>query len=131
MTALESWCTPSSAPTRATANSSPTSSATRSETRADVMPRRPHLLLAGLISICLLLTVPAGAQPEPGIAYSIELDGEISPATEAWIVSALDSAADEGAEIAIIRLDTPGGLDDSTREIVKDITAAPMPVVVY
>jgi membrane-bound serine protease (ClpP class) len=91
-----------------------------------------HLLAAALISLGALWLVPAGqAQEERGIAYSIELDGDISPATEAWVGSALDSAADEGAEIAIIRLDTPGGLDDSTREIVKDITAAPMPVVAY
>ncbi len=44
---------------------------------------------------------------------------------------ALDEAADEGAEVAIIRLDTPGGLDASPRDIVKDILAAPMPVIVY
>ena len=96
-------------------------------------PRRHlQLLAAAVISLCALWVVPAGqAQDDGGIAYSIELNGDISPATEAWIASALDSAADEGAEIAIIRLDTPGGLDDSTREIVKDITAAPMPVVVY
>ena len=36
----------------------------------------------------------------------------------------------DGADIVILRLDTPGGLD-STRDIVKDILAAPMPVVVY
>ena len=48
-----------------------------------------------------------------------------------YAVAAEPDAADAGAEIAIIRLDTPGGLVDSTREIVKDITAAPMPVVVY
>ena len=97
------------------------------------MYRRPaQLFLAAVICLCALWAVPVGqAQEEGGIAYSIELDGDISPATEAWIGSALDDAADAGAEIAIIRLDTPGGLDDSTREIVKDITAAPMPVVVY
>ena len=62
---------------------------------------------------------------------SIELSGEISPATEAWIGRALDDAADDDAPLTIIRLDTPGGLDSSLREIVKDMLAAPMPVVVY
>ena len=62
---------------------------------------------------------------------SIELDGEISPATASWIGTALSDAADEDAPLAIIRLDTPGGLDSSMRDIVKDIVAAPMPVVVY
>ena len=91
-----------------------------------------HLLAAAAISLCALWLVPAGnAQDEGGIAYSIELNGDVSPATEAWIGSALEDAEDAGAEIAIIRLDTPGGLVDSTREIVKDITASPLPVVVY
>ena len=94
--------------------------------------RRLHLLLVATICLGALWAVPAGqAQEEGGIAYSIELTGDVSPATEAWIGSALDDAADEGAEIVIIRLDTPGGLVDSTREIVKDITASPLPVVVY
>ena len=57
--------------------------------------------------------------------------GTVYPATEKWIASALDDAADDGAPLAIIRLDTPGGLDSSMREIVKDIIDAPMPVVVY
>jgi membrane-bound serine protease (ClpP class) len=97
-----------------------------------VILRRPaHLIVAAFICLCGLWAVPAGQAQDGGIAYSIELDADISPATEAWIGTALDDAADAGAELAIIRLDTPGGLDDSTREIVKDITAAPMPVVVY
>ena len=62
---------------------------------------------------------------------SIELDGDISPATEKWIGSALDDAADEDAPLVIIRIDTPGGLESSMREIVKDIIDAPMPVVAY
>jgi membrane-bound serine protease (ClpP class) len=79
----------------------------------------------------LVLAVAAPAQEGSGQAVSIELPGSIDPATEGWIGSALDDAADDGAELVIIRLDTPGGLDTSMREIVKDIIAAPMPVVVY
>ena len=62
---------------------------------------------------------------------SIELSGTIDPATESWIDSALDDAADDGAPLAIIRIDTPGGLESSMREIIEDIIDAPMPVVVY
>jgi membrane-bound serine protease (ClpP class) len=87
-------------------------------------------LFAVLVLLGALLAVSARAQ-DGGVAYSIELNGEISPATAAWIDAALDDATDAEAELAIIRLDTPGGLDSSTRDIVKDIVAAPMPVVVY
>ncbi len=79
----------------------------------------------------LAMAVSAPAQDGSGLAVSIELPGSIDPATESWISSALEDAADDGAELVIIRLDTPGGLDTSMREIVKDVIAAPMPVVVY
>ena len=80
----------------------------------------------------LLLVASSPAQEPSGRnAVSIELSGSIDPATEAWIGRALSDAADDDAELVIIRLDTPGGLDSSMREIVKDVIAAPMPVVVY
>jgi membrane-bound serine protease (ClpP class) len=66
-----------------------------------------------------------------GIAYSIQLQATIDPATEKWISSALDDAASQHAKLAIIRLDTPGGLSDSMRSIIEDMGSAPMPVVVY
>jgi membrane-bound serine protease (ClpP class) len=78
-----------------------------------------------------LLAAGQGFGQDGGFAYSLELDGEISPATAAWVDHALGEAEDEGAEVAIIRLDTPGGLDSSLRDIVKDIVGAPMPVIVY
>lgn len=93
-------------------------------------PSRIIALLAALAAIALAL-LPAAAPADSTTVPSIELSGEISPATEAWIGSALDDAADDDAPLAIIRLDTPGGLDSSMRAIVKDILAAPMPVVVY
>jgi membrane-bound serine protease (ClpP class) len=87
------------------------------------------LCLAGL----LLAVVPgfATGQSSSTAVPSIELNGSIDPATERWIGSALDQAADDDAPLAIIRIDTPGGLEDSMRAIVKDIIDAPMPVVVY
>jgi membrane-bound serine protease (ClpP class) len=87
------------------------------------------LLLLTLTGAGLLAAAAAGQ--EDSLAVSIELPGTIDPATERWIGSALDDAAEDGAELAIIRLDTPGGLDSSMREIVQDIIDAPMPVVVY
>ncbi len=66
-----------------------------------------------------------------GIAYSIQLQATIDPATQKWISSALDDAASQNAKLVIIRLDTPGGLSDSMRSIIEDMGSAPMPVVVY
>lgn len=97
------------------------------------MTRRTRHLFLCLIAVvlgALGLLSSAGAQ-STGVAYSIELDGTIDPATEGWVATALDDAEEADAELVIIRLDTPGGLDDSMREIIKDMIAAPMPVVVY
>ena len=77
------------------------------------------------------LASAAPAQDSSGIAYSIEIPGTIDPATERWLGEALDDAADEDAEVVILRIDTPGGLDTSMREMVQDILAAPMPVIAY
>ncbi len=78
----------------------------------------------------LLASAGLGQSSRPPV-YSLELSGDISPATASWVDHALGDAADQRAPLAIIRLDTPGGLDASLRDIVKDILAAPMPVVVY
>jgi membrane-bound serine protease (ClpP class) len=81
--------------------------------------------------LAMLAAGEGQGQPSGRFAYSLELTGDISPATSAWTKKALDEAADQNATVAIIRLDTPGGLDSSLRDIVKDILAAPMPVIVY
>jgi membrane-bound serine protease (ClpP class) len=95
--------------------------------------RRLRLVLSALLISAGLLTLAAGgpAQESGGVAYSIELPGTIDPATQRWLGEALDDAADSGAEVAIVRIDTPGGLDSSMRDMVQDIIAAPMPVIAY
>ena len=92
--------------------------------------RRVSVLLV-FAGLALLVAGGAGAQTEDATVPSIELSGSIDPATEKWIGSALDDAADDDAPLAIIRIDTPGGLEESMRGIVQDIIEAPMPVVVY
>ena len=100
---------------------------------------RAPVAIAVLLGIAVTLVASAVASGRGGgttasgstSVPSIELSGEISPATAGWIGTALADAADDAAPLAIIRLDTPGGLDSSMRDIVKDIIAAPMPVVVY
>jgi membrane-bound serine protease (ClpP class) len=93
-------------------------------------------VILGIVAASLL----ASSAPQPAraaggstrpVAYSIELAATIDPATERWIDRALREARDKHARIAIIRLDTPGGLDSSMRSIIKHVIAAPLPVVVY
>ncbi|HLM30479.1 MAG TPA: nodulation protein NfeD [Solirubrobacterales bacterium] len=94
------------------------------------MRSRVQLALWCLVAGALLAPGALQAQSSNTVP-SIELQTTIDPASAKWISSALDDAADDGAPLAIIRIDTPGGLDESMREIVKDIIDAPMPVVVY
>ena len=98
-----------------------------------MIARAIRVLLSAVAAVAgsLMLVAPGAGQDEGRIAYSIELTGTIDPATEQWLGQALDDAEEDGAEVAIIRIDTPGGLDSSTREMVKDIIAAPMPVIAY
>lgn len=61
----------------------------------------------------------------------LEINGAIGPATSDYIGRSLDKAAEEGAVCVLFRMDTPGGLDTSMREIIKKIIASPIPVVSY
>ncbi len=59
------------------------------------------------------------------------VDAAITPIIAEYIARVIDTASQAGAEAVIIRLDTPGGLVDSMREIVKKMMSADVPVIVY
>ena len=64
-------------------------------------------------------------------AILVDVQGPIGPATMDFLVKSLEEAALRNAELLIIRLDTPGGLDASTRDIVKAILNSPVPVATF
>jgi membrane-bound serine protease (ClpP class) len=61
----------------------------------------------------------------------IEINGVINPVAAKFITEAIDTSEEDGAQCLIIQMDTPGGLMDSMRTIVKKILSARVPVVVY
>lgn len=78
----------------------------------------------------LFLPIWAFAQTKP-IAILLNVNGAISPATYGYIQQGLVQAVQQHAELIILTLDTPGGLDKAMRDIIKDIIASPVPVVAY
>jgi membrane-bound serine protease (ClpP class) len=61
----------------------------------------------------------------------IKIDGAIGPATASYISRSIDEARTQNAQCLIIELNTPGGLLDSTQNIVQSFLGSPVPVVVY
>src|SRR2546429_3535563 len=61
----------------------------------------------------------------------IKVKGAIGPATASYILRAIDVSGARGDTCLVIQLDTPGGLLDSTKEIVQGFYASKVPVVVY
>ncbi|MGC1576593.1 MAG: nodulation protein NfeD, partial [Beijerinckiaceae bacterium] len=73
---------------------------------------------------------PASAQTSAkGLALMIAIDGAIGPATARYVKDGLGVAAKRGAEVVILRLNTPGGLVTSMREIIADVLVSPVPVI--
>lgn len=90
-------------------------------------------LVALLLGLLLLLPAARPAQAQQGAPFVdlLVVDGEINPPVVSYIARGIRRAAEEGATCLIVQLDTPGGLLDSTEEIVRAILNAGVPVVVY
>ncbi len=78
--------------------------------------------------LVLLCTLPVYAQPR---VMRIVIDGSINPASAKYVRDAVESAEADGFAAIVLELNTPGGLLQSTREIVSDFLESPVPVIVY
>ncbi|MEN8213522.1 MAG: nodulation protein NfeD [Pseudomonadota bacterium] len=97
-----------------------------------LMPKQ-LVILAGLLwcfSAALWLNT-ASAEPVARHVLQLSIDGAIGPAAEDYIGRALLSADESQAELVVIRMDTPGGLDSAMRGIIKQIINSPVPVATF
>jgi membrane-bound serine protease (ClpP class) len=76
-------------------------------------------------------TSTAPAAPAKHTVHLIKIDAPVTPVVAEYIIKSIDRATKAQAEVLVIQLNTPGGLVDSTNEIVMKIMAANVPVAVY
>ncbi len=95
------------------------------------------LAVVGLVGS---LIIPSGIAQEPavedaagvadsGTAVVITIDGPIGPAISDYVTRGITHAEEIGANLVVLKMDTPGGLDTSMRDIIKAILASRVPVV--
>jgi membrane-bound serine protease (ClpP class) len=97
------------------------------------------LVATGLVAfraLALILAICAAASgaaqtPPAGRVLVVDIGGAIGVATARQLSRAIDRAKKERAAAILIQLDTPGGLVSATRDIVRDMIAAPVPIIVY
>lgn len=88
------------------------------------------LILAG-VGLCMLRPALSADSPSSFTVLSAEITGAISPAQVEILQDILRQAGDDHADMVLLRLDTPGGLVTSMREMVQLILNAPLPVAVW
>lgn len=90
------------------------------------------LVLGVIVLFCGTQGATAQESTSPTVVLFIRLDNEIiNPVTAEYIINAIDHAEEINALCLVLELDTPGGLLESTRDIVKRILNARIPVICY
>ncbi|MEM1114160.1 MAG: nodulation protein NfeD [Pseudomonadota bacterium] len=84
--------------------------------------------IATILAIAWLAIWPSLGRAD---AWLVNVEGPIGPATADHMIRALDAAVEADAELVVLRIDTPGGLDSAMRDMIKAILAEPIPVLSY
>lgn len=89
------------------------------------------LVAATAVAALVFSLLSGSAEENDRRALTVTIDGAIGPASAAYVKEALAKAGERRAEIVILRMNTPGGLNSSMREIISDVLASPIPVAGY
>jgi membrane-bound serine protease (ClpP class) len=91
------------------------------------------LCLAALVSLCLSIAAAQEQQTgtASGTAIVLDIKDAIGPATSDFFVRTLNRAQARDAELIVLQMDTPGGLDSAMRDMIQAILASSVPVAIY
>jgi membrane-bound serine protease (ClpP class) len=100
--------------------------------RADGTAMNRHYLSRVLLSLVAMVIVSLAMVPlARAEVLKIVVNDTIQPITQEYIERAIDQAARRNDQAVLIELNTPGGLVESTRQIIEKITASQVPVIIY
>lgn len=100
--------------------------------RTNAIGRMGIGVLVGLIAASIVaFSAAAQTDASPPHAVALKLDGPVTPANAAYLAREIQNASNLDKDLIIIEIDTPGGLVDSMKTIVKSILASKTPVVTY
>ena len=91
----------------------------------------PRLVSFPALCLLILALLLSPARAEDRSAVLLEMKGAVGPAISDYLQHGIAASEELGAEVVIIRIDTPGGLDSSMRDIIRAILASPVPVITY
>lgn len=93
-----------------------------------------HQTILRWLFVLAAVAISTSAFPTRAVADEVivmRVQGAIGPATVAYLADGFEQAQQSDAALIIIALDTPGGLDTSMREIIREILASPVAVATY